>query len=304
MPTITIHTTTYNRYSVLGRVYESLCAQTCKDFEWIITDDGSTDGTELLVEGWLSDNNGFNLIYSRLPHVGFPRALNDGVSRANCSWFMMLDSDDWIIPTTIETLIPWIEDISGNSKMAGIGVTRCHLDGSYMKNQVPVIDSNKGFIDASNIERKKYNLDMDCFEVTRTELLRQYPFQCWPTEKYAPPQLNYNEMSLLGYQWRWRASMLYICEYLPNGLTKDNSKVWKNPMGYAMMHNQNLRLPSSFRDRFYNAMQMTALCLASGNCSYLRKSNNLFFTLLSLPVGLVLGIRRKRQIKKYLPMGC
>ena len=41
---LTIHTATYNRAYILPKAYESLCAQTCKDFEWIITDDGSTDG--------------------------------------------------------------------------------------------------------------------------------------------------------------------------------------------------------------------------------------------------------------------
>ena len=188
MAQITIHTASYNRAYILGKAYESLKAQTCKDFEWIISDDGSSDNTEELVKSWQQENNGFEIIYSKLPHVGFPRALN-------------LD------------------------KMAGIGVTRCYPDGSFMKNQVPMIDPKLGYVDASNSDRAKYKLNMDCFEVNRTELLRKYPFQYWPTEEYAPPALNYNAMSLDGWKWRWRIGKLYICEYLQDGLTKSNKKL-------------------------------------------------------------------------------
>ena len=40
---ISIITATYNREKLLSRLYKSLCEQTCKDFEWIVIDDGSVD---------------------------------------------------------------------------------------------------------------------------------------------------------------------------------------------------------------------------------------------------------------------
>ena len=295
MTKITIHTATYNRANTLPRVYRSLMDQTNKNFEWIISDDGSTDDTEALVSGWLQRDNGFEIVYSKLPHIGFPRALNDGVQKASAPWFMMLDSDDYLLPGTVETLLPWLEEIEGMDMIAGIGVTRCHKNGTYMKRQIPIIDSSLGYVDASNSDRAKYNLNMDCFEATRTDLLRKYPFQYWPTEEYAPPQLNYNAMSLDGYKWRWRAAKLYICDYLPDGLTKNNRKVKDNPMGYAMMYNQNLLLSTDLKSRCRNAMQMIALCSYSGNLSYLRQTNApAVSTLMFLP-GLFLGLRRIRQ---------
>jgi glycosyltransferase involved in cell wall biosynthesis len=295
MPVITIHTATYNRVNTLGRVYRSLLDQTKKDFEWIISDDGSTDRTEDLVKDWLQHDNGLEIIYSKLPHVGFPRALNDGVHKASAPWFMMLDSDDYLLPETVETLLPWLEEIEGMDMIAGIGVTRCHKNGTYMKSQVPTIDPSLGYVDAANSDRAKYNLNMDCFEITRTDLLRKYPFQHWPTEEYAPPQLNYNAMSLDGYKWRWRAAKLYICDYLPDGLTKSNRKVKDNPMGYAMMYNQNLLLSQGFKSRCRDAMQMIALCTYSGNLSYLRQTTAPAVTTLMLIPGLLLGLRRIRQ---------
>ena len=251
-----------------------------------------------MVRGWQKEDNGFEIIYSKLPHVGFPRALNDGIRLAHTDWFMMLDSDDYLMPETVETLIPWLEEIKDLDMMAGIGITRCYPDGSFMKKQVPMIDPILGYVDASNSDRAKYKLNMDCFEVNRTELLRKYPFQYWPTEEYAPPALNYNAMSLDGWKWRWRIGKLYICEYLQDGLTKSSKKVKNNPMGYAMMYNQNLLRFKDFRSQCYNAIQMTALCTYAGHLDYLRKSNAPLVTLFMLPIGLIWGVRRKIQFAK------
>ena len=298
MPKITIHTASFNRAHTLGRVYESLLSQTCKDFEWIISDDGSTDDTEKLVEGWCSQDNGFDIIYSKLTHVGFPRALNDGVRLANTEWIMKLDSDDWILPKTVETIIPWVEEIQDKKMMAGIGVTCCRPDGCLVKDQLPIIDPVLGYVDARNSERDRYNLNLDCFEVTRTEMLRKYPFQCWPTEEYAPPTINYNMMSLDGYMWRWRVATLYIADYQNDGLSKKIDKVKNNPMGYAMNYNLHLLRNPGFKARCYNAIQMIALCFYANNLSYLRQSNAKLITALVFPVGLIWGIRRMIQFSR------
>ena len=52
----TIFTPTYNRRELLKKLYGSLKNQVYKDFEWVIVDDGSTDGTEEAVKEFLSEN--------------------------------------------------------------------------------------------------------------------------------------------------------------------------------------------------------------------------------------------------------
>lgn len=54
---LTILTPTYNRGGVLPQLYDSLKKQTCKDFEWLIVDDGSKDNTREVVKAWLSDSD-------------------------------------------------------------------------------------------------------------------------------------------------------------------------------------------------------------------------------------------------------
>ena len=51
MAFLTVFTPAYNRAHTLPRTYESLCQQDCKDFIWLIVDDGSTDETADLVKG-------------------------------------------------------------------------------------------------------------------------------------------------------------------------------------------------------------------------------------------------------------
>ena len=55
MKTLTIFTPTYNRVHTLTRTYDSLCRQTCKDFEWLVIDDGSTDNTYELIRGFIEE---------------------------------------------------------------------------------------------------------------------------------------------------------------------------------------------------------------------------------------------------------
>jgi glycosyltransferase involved in cell wall biosynthesis len=299
MAKLSIHTATYNRAYILGKAYESLKNQTCKDFEWIITDDGSEDKTESMVKEWMNNqDNGFDIIYNKLSHVGIPRALNSGVNHSNTEWFMMLDSDDFIKPNTVELVLKWLSEIKDNKSFAGIGFARSYPNGDYMKKQMPKIDPNIGYVDASHIERKLYNLDMDMCEVHRVAVLKKYPFQCWKDEKYAPEQLNFYEMALAGLKLRWRREKLYICEYLPDGQTKDDHLVKNNPMGFAMMYNQNILLSATLKEKWINTIRMTALAVYAGHTSYLFTCNAKGIALVTLPAGIMLAIRRNIQYRK------
>lgn len=296
MPYLTIHTATYNRAYILSQAYDSLCRQTSKDFEWIITDDGSTDNTKELVGQWIKEAD-FPIIYNPLKHVGIPRALNSGVLKASTGWFMMLDSDDFILPQTAEKACRWLKEIEDDDRFAGIGFARCFPNGDYMKNQVPIM-ANGEYTDCSHLERKNYNLNMDMCEIHRTSLFRKFPFQYWPTEKYAPEQLNFYEIALHGYVLRWRAEKLYICEYLPDGQTKDDRLVNNNPMGFSMMYNQLLKTETGFRNRCRNASRMTALAMYAKHPEYLLKSTRAGYTFLTLPFGIILAVRRMIQFNK------
>ena len=295
---LTVHTATYNRAYILTKAFKSLMRQTCKDFEWVITDDGSTDNTEMLVRGWMEDENVFfPIVYNKTNHLGLNRALKSGMEKSTSDWFMRLDSDDYLLPKTIEMVLKWIDEIKDDFSFAGVGYARCFPDGKYMKAQNPLIDPDIGYVDATNIERADYNLDMDMNEAYRLSILKKYPAPLWDGELFSPEQLVTNQIALDGYKIRWHADRLYICEYRDDGLTKDSSIVKTNPMGYAMMHNQNMRIKRRFFDKCKSAVQMTALSLFAGNISYLKQTNCPMATILTFPVGCLLAIRRKIQFR-------
>jgi glycosyltransferase involved in cell wall biosynthesis len=89
---------TYNRRELLKKAIASVYAQTCQDFEVIVVDDGSTDGTPL---DHVTPRD--KMIFLPLPHTGLPaRARNEGIAHASGEYIAFLDSDDMWTPTMLE----------------------------------------------------------------------------------------------------------------------------------------------------------------------------------------------------------
>jgi glycosyltransferase involved in cell wall biosynthesis len=98
--TFTVFTATFNRGHTLPRVYESLRAQTFRDFEWLIVDDGSTDNTRQSVETWQKHGD-FPIRYFWQPNQGKHIAFNLAVQEAWGDLFLNLDSDDACVPEAL-----------------------------------------------------------------------------------------------------------------------------------------------------------------------------------------------------------
>lgn len=296
---LTIFTATYNRGHLIGRLYESLKRQNVCDFEWLIIDDGSQDNTKDLFEKWLNEENRFQIRYYCQENQGLIRALNKGVSLARGEFFAKVDSDDYVVNDFCNNILQWVDEIADCADIYGVGGVRITPDGIPLKGIWPSVSKEKGYVDATDLERRKYDLDADMAEAWRTDVLRKHPFPVWPGEKFAPEQLVLHDIAFEGLKIRWHAVPLVVCEYQEGGLTLGADKLEKeNPMGYAMMYNQKLKIEKSFKRNMFYAMQMTALTLYAGNLSYLKESNNILATLLSFPFGFILSIRRKMQYSK------
>src|SRR5688572_23550113 len=102
--TFTVFTPTHNRAHTLQRVYDSLRGQTFRDFEWLIVDDGSKDGTDRLAAAWARSAD-FEIRYRRQPNRGKHVAFNAGVRDARGELFLPLDSDDACVPRALERFI-------------------------------------------------------------------------------------------------------------------------------------------------------------------------------------------------------
>lgn len=295
-PRLSIHTATYNRGYIIEQAYRSLQAQTCHDFEWVVTDDGSTDNTPELFEKWCREETRFPIIYNWKERGGIPRALNFGLSKVNGDYFFMLDSDDYLYPDAVEKIYKWIAEIDDKPNFVGVGFVINTQDGVPIKG-VPPIVNEEGYVDCTNLERWKYNLDADMREAYKVEILKRYPFQVWETEVFAPEQLCMDAMALDGYKLRWTKEAIYVCKYLPDGMTRGHwDLLRKNPMGYAMLSNQALLYRKGL-ERLKAAAQHIALSIVGKSPGYILKSNCKWLTMLALPYGIALSFRRRNQFK-------
>lgn len=121
-PLVSVLTPSWNRSDFLYRVYESLCLQSCRDIEWIIVDDGSSDDTESVMLK-LIEQAPYPLTYARFSHrAGKCRADNALLDFAQGDFVIWCDSDDTLRPRAIEQLLEAWSAISSAEKGAYIGI--------------------------------------------------------------------------------------------------------------------------------------------------------------------------------------
>jgi alpha-1,3-rhamnosyl/mannosyltransferase len=104
-PKVSVCIPTYNREYLLKETLDSVFAQTYKDFEVVIVDDGSTDGTKQMLE-----KNGYNVRYYWQENAGDAAARNKLIELANGEYISFLDSDDLLYPDALERMVSAIPD--------------------------------------------------------------------------------------------------------------------------------------------------------------------------------------------------
>ena len=84
--------------------YEALQRQTCRDFVWLILDDGSSDGTRELVSQWIAENK-IDIRYHYQNNQGLHVAHNTAYGLIDTELFMYIDSDDYLPDDAVENII-------------------------------------------------------------------------------------------------------------------------------------------------------------------------------------------------------
>jgi glycosyltransferase involved in cell wall biosynthesis len=100
-PTFTVVTKAYNEEALIGDAIRSALAQTRDDFELIVVDDGSTDGTAAVVRSFEPDRR-VRLISQ--PNRGVAAAMNTGIAAGSGRYLALLDADDLWMPTYLERM--------------------------------------------------------------------------------------------------------------------------------------------------------------------------------------------------------
>lgn len=172
-PLFTIFTPSYNRAHTLPRVYESISKQDFRDFEWVIVDDGSTDGTAELVKSWIAEA-AFPIRYYYQQNGHKKTAFNRGVREACGELFLCWDSDDTAPASALRTFRDrWVE-IPEKERDSYVGVTGLCIDeaGTIVGDRYPTSPYDSDTLSSTlgdGIGGEKWGFQ-------RTEVLRAYPF--------------------------------------------------------------------------------------------------------------------------------
>lgn len=235
--TVTIFTPAYNRAYRLPALYQSLQRQTCKDFEWLVIDDGSTDNTSELFEQWQAEES-FPVRYIKQPNGGKHRAINRGVREARGVFFFIVDSDDSLTEDAVEQIISEADEVRGNERLCGV-CFRCLDLKSHKMVGTPF---PKDGMYASSLEwTYQYKVGGDKAEVVLTDVLRQYPFPEVEGENFVPEALVWNRIAD-SYQMICKNKGIYFCEYLPDGLSAGFKRNLKcNPKGFGLFYRETMK---------------------------------------------------------------
>ncbi|MFQ2088191.1 glycosyltransferase family 2 protein [Aeromonas veronii] len=223
-------TPTYNRAYVLPRLYDSLCQQTRQDFEWLVIDDGSTDGTAELIFDYRVKSD-FSINYFYKENGGKHRAINEGVVHATGDWIIIVDSDDLLTGDAVAKLYDVMNNIG--SEFVGMCFRRAKLSGHI----IGISDTAWSKSMVMQPIMAGHILKGDLAYVFRTNVMRECPFPEFPGEKFVPELYIWNKIADIGKIVFYVDQVIYLCEYLPDGYTSNFKKnLRSNPCGFGLFY--------------------------------------------------------------------
>lgn len=224
----TICIPTYNRASTISRTLDSLVEQSFHDFEILVVDDGSVDNTHEIVEKY---NSLLDIKYISKGNGGKHTALNVGIELAQGTFFIILDSDDWLFPDTLEKVFNYCKLVIDKADYCGIMCRCVNSDNKQLIgepfDEEPFISSYIDFHFGSG-SKKKY---IDCFEANRTSIMKQYRYPEPKGTRFVPESWLFDQIGMK-YSLYCLNEAVEIKEYMENGITKDSGHLQKNVVGY------------------------------------------------------------------------
>ncbi len=249
---LTIFTPTYNRSHELKRLYASLVAQTNQDFEWLVVDDGSSDDTVSVMEGFMRESK-IRIRFFSQENGGKMRAHNRGVERAEGELFVCIDSDDWLEREAVSQILQdasFVEskDVGGIMYLCTDGQT-----GNVIGTNFPWDKQLCTYFDVYH----KHGVTGDKTIVYKTSVMRAFPFPEIEGEKFVPEALVYNRISEQ-YQLLCVNVPVKRVEYLADGYSNNYFNLCrKNPRAQILYYKELYRKERTL----YNVAAYNLYCI-------------------------------------------
>lgn len=282
MKKLTIFTPTYNRGYILPKLYESLCKESTDDFIWLIVDDGSSDNTQELVEGWQLEGK-VEIIYHKQDNGGKMRAHNKGVELCSTPLFFCIDSDDQIVEGAVLKIVTIYQTVHDDTFLSGIVAKRLIANMVVSQSFPPKTRSTLHDI-------YKAGFKGDTSLVFKTSVLREFPFPEIEGEKFVTEGYVYDQIDQK-YELLIMDEFLIRCEYQEDGYTVNaNSLFLKYPKGWALFFAQYYQYyAKSLRDKVKYMGYYISMCMLAKMSLHkmIKESPSFVLCIGSLPAGII-----------------
>ncbi len=230
---ISVVTATYNREKELLKLYESLKKnyETFKDFEWIVMDDGSKDGTKDLFKKWIKEVK-FKIDYHYNDNMGKQREINAAMEYVTGDVVIEIDSDDYLVDNGLEMVAKDYENLDDNV----YGILYKRVLGEKDTSMIPEL--NNKVITLFDIHNK-YGYDFDMNLTFKTDVRKKYFYKVEDGENFVTEARLYYELDQLYDGMLFKDVDLVYGEYMNEGYSKNINKIFKKyPKGYAEYFNE------------------------------------------------------------------
>ncbi len=233
-PLLTVFTATYNRAPLLGRLYSSLVRQEMRDFEWLIVDDGSTDGTREKAVAWRKEGK-VNVRYIFQPHGGKHRALNRALDEAHGEYLFIVDSDDWLADDALTAVKDNLPKIENREDIISLQFRTMNPSGRVIGSQLSGKQYESDFLSL----RERDGISGDMAEIFKVSLFREhFRFPEIEGEDFMPEAIVWNRMAK-DYRILLINKPIYYVEYQSDGLSaKIVEKRHGSPEGATMYYRE------------------------------------------------------------------
>ncbi len=290
MVKLTVFTPAYNRAHTLPRTYRSLLGQSCKDFIWLIVDDGSTDGTAALVKSWMRQDNGFEIQYIYKENGGMHTAHNTAYENIHTELNVCIDSDDCMGENAVALILEKWESVKERGYAGLIGLD-ADFDGKVIGAGFPANlqeTTLSGYYAAGGSGDKKL--------VYRTDVIKRYPpYPTFAGEKYVALAYKY---TLIDQDYKLAVLNRVLCnvEYQADGSSRNMLRQYlKNPKGFAFWRTVTMRFPTSRKRLVIDCVHYCSSSQIAKNRNYIKESPKRLLTVFCTPFGWVLTAYIKRK---------
>lgn len=294
-PILTVFTPAYNRAHTLPRTYASMQRQDCKDFIWLIVDDGSSDNTADLVKEWQQQDNDFEIRYVYKENGGMHTAHNTAYENIDTELNTCIDSDDELADGAVRKILKKWNEVKSQGYAGIVG-----LDADMNTGKIIGTDFGVGTADTTMTEFYASGGLGDKKMVYRTDIITQYPpYPVFEGEKYVALAYKYR---LIDQEYKLAVLNEVLCnvEYQQDGSSMNMYRQYvRNPRGFAFWRKVCMQYPESKKRMFMDCIHYCSSCQIGHIKHFIRESPRPVLTCVSVPLGwaLTLFIRRKAKVQ-------